>query len=449
MGNIFTHSITPEFKKQSVDEFFVQPFFMGEDIKGAITVRTNIKGTERLNKISRPSMITKPKNSIGFNPNGSFSLTHPEIVVKPMAVEFEQNGRAFWDSVLEQLLASGYEMEDVEQMNAPDVYNKIMLPIIAQAGQQDLIRQMFFCNPGAETLSSGIPSGTGDENYNGYNGFHHLFITDLINGTIPTAQNVAIASSVAGVKGAKVLTYTAGSDTSITVTINGVNYTQAYASSAATTVSNWLATHKANIEARAGVNGVVVTSASAAITITSRFKGQAISASATATGGTGTWAASGAVAGTKLGALASNEADTTLNGMLDVAKPELFEFQPVFMITNSMWRNLVKTFKARATELGDTVLKNGMKVPTYEGIPILIRPDWDSWIAAGQNGILPHRAVLTTQANLLFGTDGISDTEKIETWYNPDLQMRRYRVEYMAQTVYLHPELLVLAGFAE
>jgi hypothetical protein len=92
---------------------------------------------------------------------------------------------------------------------------------------------------------------------------------------------------------------------------------------------------------------------------------------------------------------------------------------------------------------------NGFKVPSYEGIPILVRPDWDIWISSSFNGLLPHRAILTTQKNLLFGTDGTSDSEMIETWYNPDIQQRRYRVQYKAQTAYFHKELIVLAGFED
>ena len=71
--------------------------FLAEDIRGAITVRTDVKGTEKLNRISRPSMITKPKVAAGFTPTGSFALTYQDITVKPMAIEFEQNGRDFWD----------------------------------------------------------------------------------------------------------------------------------------------------------------------------------------------------------------------------------------------------------------------------------------------------------------------------------------------------------------
>lgn len=449
MSNIFTQSISPAFTKQAVDEYFVQPMFMAEDIRGAITVRTDVKGTERLNRVSRPSMMTKPKLIPGFNPSGGFSLTHTDITVKPMALEFEQNARAFWGSILEQLLASGYKESDVEQMKSPDVWNKIMLPLIAMAGQDDLLRQMFFANPLAETLVSGKPTGLIDENYSGYTGFMSHFVADLINGTIPSDQHIAITTSSAAVKAEKILTYTASTDTAINVTINGVVYSQPYTSSAAATVAAWLLAHKTAIEARAGINGVIVTNPTGAqIKVVSRYAGQDFDFTA-AVVGPGSFAASGVVAASKAGKLAANEADTTLEGMMDCITPEMHEFDLAFMLTSSMWRNLVHSFKNRDTILGDTVLKNGLKVKSYEGIPIFVRPDWDKWISVAHNGIQPHRAILTTQKNLLFATDGTSDSDMIETWYNQDAQMRRYRVEYKAQTAYIHKELLVLAGFSD
>jgi hypothetical protein len=449
MSNIFTQATSPEFFKQSVNEFFIQPMFMAEDIRGAITVRTDIKGTEKLNRIARPSMMTRPKTVPGFTPVGGFDLTYSDITVKPMALEFEQNARAFWGSIIEQLLASGYKEDDVEQMKSPDVWNKIMLPLIAQAGQDDLLRQMFFANPAAETFSSGIHTGVIDENYSGYTGFMTWLMNDLFAGVIPSAQHINIATSTAAVKQELVLTYTASTDSKIIVTINGVDYEQAYATNATTTVVNWLASHKAAIQARGGLNGVIVTNPSgAAIKVVSKYKGQSFRFTAVASG-SGTFASSGAVAAVKAGSLATDEADTTLENMLDAVTPEMNEFDLNFMITKTMFRNLVKTYKARNTILGDTVLKNGLKVPTYEGIPIIVRPDWDKWILSAQNGIQPHRAMLTTSKNLLFATDGTSDSEAIETWYNQEAQMRRYRVQYKAQTAYIHKELLILAGFGD
>jgi len=449
MSNIFSHSISPAFTKQSIHEFFVNPFFMGEDIRGAITVRTDIKGTEKLNKISRPSFITKPKVNPGFTPSGTFTLTHPTITVQPMAMEFEQNARAFWGSIIEQLLATGYKEDDVERMKEPDVWNKIMLPIIAQAGQQDLIRQMFFANTSQEELTSGVPTGTVDDDFTGYTGFMTHFFQDLYAGTIPSAQHIGIASATTAVRGEKIQTYTAGTDTAVTLTINGVAYSQAYASSATVTMANWLTTHKATIEARGGINGVIVTNPSAgAIKCVGKYKGQSFDFTAAVTG-TGSMAASGTVAAVKAGALAAGEADSALEAMIDAARPEMFEFPLVFMVTRSLWRNLVHTIKGKTGDLPLTMMLNGLPVPSYEGYPVLVRPDWDTWIASYQNGIQPHRALFTTQQNLIFATDGLMDSEDVESWYNPDLQMRRYRVQYKAQTAYLHSELLMLAGFGD
>ena len=448
MSNIFTQSTSPEFTKQSVNEFFVNPMILGEDIRGAITVRTDIKGTEKLNRISRPSMITKPKLTPGFTPTGTFALTYSDLTVKPMAIEFEQNGRAFWGSIVQQLLASGYKEDDIEQMKSPDIWNKIILPIIAEAGQEDLIRQMYFANPTQETLTSNIPTSVIDTNYSGYSGFHTLFMNDLLSGVIPSSQHVGITTGTTAVKQEKILTFTYGATTTeITIIVNGVSYTESYASSAATTMTNWFNHYGATINARAGVNGVIVTNpSSGAIKIVSKYGGQEFTASGAAAGG-GSFAESGAVSPVKTGKLASNEADTTLEAMIDAMPPELLEFNPVFMITNSMWRNLVHTWKDISTTFGNEVMLNGVKVPTYEGFPILVRPEWDKWIKASFNDILPHRAILTTQKNLIFGTDATTDSEMMETWYNQEAQMRRYRVQYKAQTAYLHKELVVLAGF--
>ena len=449
MSNIFTQSITPPFTKQSVSEYFIDPMFLGEDIRGAVTIRTDIKGTEKLNRVSRPSMITKPKTVAGFNPAGSFTLSTTDLTVKPMAIEFEQNGREFWGSIAEQLLASGYKEDDVEKMKNPDVWNKIMLPIIAQTGQKDLIRQMWFSNTTAENFESGSPNGEADDNYTGYTGFITHLLNDYYDSVIPSSQHISIDSAVSSVKGEKILTYTANTDTKITVTINAVDYEESFDTDATTTVVNWLASHKSDIEARAGINGVVVTNPTGAqIKLVSKYGGQEFTFTAVADG-SGTFAQSGVVAPVKSGSLATDEADGTLEEMIDKMPPELLELDPVFMITRSMYRNLVHTWKNMGTETANEIAFKGISVPAYEGVPILVRPDWDLWITSSFNSILPHRALLTTQKNLVFGTDATSDSDMMETWYNQDLQMRRYRVQYKAQTAYLHKQLIVLAGFGD
>ncbi len=449
MSNIFTQSVSPPFTKQSLSEFFIDPMFMGEDIRGAITVRTDIKGTERLNKISRPSMITKPKTAPGFTPGGGFALTHQDITVKPMAIEFEQNGREFWGSVVEQMLASGYKEDDVENMKNPDIWNKIILPVIAQAGQQDLIRQMWFADMQQNVLdNSKVPTGIIDENYSGYTGFFSHFINALRTGVIPTAQNIAPAVASAGTKQSIGLTLSVTSaPTSAFITINDQTFSEDYDTNATTTLTNWLASHKATIESLWGAHGVTVLRASAKITITAKVAGAKFSFAHGTVGGTASFGESSAVAAVAPGALSTDSTDSTLEQMIDIMPAEMLELNPVFTISRSMWRNLLKTWKALGTEMANMIQFKGVQTPSYEGIPILIRPDWDLWIAA-LGGVLPNRAVLAPQKNLLFGTDGLLDSEDVESWYNQDLQLRRYRVQYKAQTAYLHKELIVTAGLS-
>ncbi len=327
MSNIFTQSVSPEFTKQSLTEFFVDPMFMGQDIRGAITVRTDIKGTEKLNRISRPTMITKAKTTAGFTPNGEFALSTKDITVKPMAIEFEQNAREFWDTVVQEMLAQGYKEDDIENMSNPDIWNKIILPIIAQAGQQDLIRQMWFND-----------SDSSDDNYNGYDGFFKHF-KDLV--TAGSIQHFSFGSTTSGIE--------------------------------------------------------------------------------------------------------IDETDSTLDKMVSAMPNEMLGLNSVFRMSRKAYRNLLASWKALGTETANMIQFNGVSVPSYEGIPIIVHPEWDTY--APQVGFnFPGIIVLGPSANLLFATDGSTDSEMIESWYNQDEQMRRYRVQYKAQTAYLHNELIVTAG---
>jgi hypothetical protein len=403
--------------------------FMGEDIRGAITVRTDIKGTEKLNRISRPSMITKPKVNEGFYPSGSFELTTQDITVKPMAIEFEQNGREFWGSVAQQLLASGYKEDDVEQMSNPDIWNKIILPVIAQAGQQDLIRQMFFNDP-----------DSADENYNGYTGFFTHFKNDLDSGIIPASQHVDFSYDKGDdPKSTLVITGDSGSGSTLTITINGTNYATPFNTSADQTAQDWVNDHATTLSNIVGNP----------ITATYNGFGTIVLSSAQELNIQWSIWLSGHIDLTQTPATlpTANEdaADACLEEMIDVMPSELLQLDPVFMVSRSLWRNLLKTWKALGTEMANNIRFRGVDVPSYEGIPILIRPDWDMWIKdLGEQSMF--RAVLSTQKNLLFATDATTDSEMMETWYNQDLQKRRYRVQYKAQTAYLHKELLVLAG---
>ncbi len=444
MANLFTHALT--FTKENIAEFFIEPFFEAIDIRNTITIRTDIKGTEKLNKVSRPSKVTRKKTSAGFTPTGDMVLTQQEITVKPVAVEFEQNGRAFLDSVLQEALAQGFNEDDVAQMADPDFWNQIVLPVIAQAGREDLIRQMFFADEKKETFDGdNFITGTGDVDYDVYTGFWTHFIGDVRKGIIPAAQRITIDNGA--VKQEEIQTLSGITAGQIDIQVNNVSFTEAFDTDSTTTITNWFASHAAIIQARGELTGVVVTNPSAAaLKFVAQHPGQQFEIVIIDAGTDGSFAQSAVVANVVHAALGTDEAENTLTKMVDAMPDELLQFNPIIKITRSMARNYIQTLKNLGTEQAHrTVLEGVGEVMTFEGFPLIVRPDWDKWLRIDHNKVFPHRAAMYTGENLLFATDGANDDEAVETWYNQDLQQRRYRVQYKGQTAYLHKELLMLA----
>jgi len=340
-----------------------------------------------------------------------------------MAIEFEQNGREFWGSVLEMLLATGYNEDDVAKMSNPDVWNKVILPLIAQAGQQDLIRQMWFADTDSDSLD-----------WNGYDGFMTNFVTAVAAGSVShTKMSTAGDSHVTSID----LTQTV-SDT-ITVVIDALSWSTTAANAAATATA-FIAAHAADILSR---TGIVATDDTAKILLTADTAGVHVTTASFS--GASTVAYTSVTAGTAA-TLATDEVDGVMDTMLATIPNAMLALNPVFRTSRKVFRNLFSTWKALGTETANMIRFKGIATPHYEGIPIIVHPEWDTYAPITGLGSA-GQIVLTPQKNLLFATDGTSDSEMIESWYNQEEQMRRYRVQYKAQTAFLHSDLLSLAGF--
>jgi hypothetical protein len=426
MANIFTTN-TPLFKKQSLGEFFMKPMFLGKDIRDQVTVRTGVKGTELLNHISAPSFITRKKTEPGFTPRGSFKLTTQSVTVSPMAIEFEQNAREFWDSIIQELLASGYKEDDIEKIPESKLWNNIILPMIARAGKQDLIRQMWF----ADTASS-------DEDWNGYDGFFKNIRTVVDNNT-----NLALGT-VGRQKQYKVSVGDHGNadDTlHLVLTVDGTAHDLTM--SADHDFIYWASLHTAELKAL-GID-VNVPDADNLYLTGMNYQDFTVELNYTVVSGEPDGEVTLITDDPVAPSLPEDVTDDVLNTLLDNAAPELLELQPVFYLSYSAWRNLFKTWKNLGTDKANIIRWKGLEVPSYEGHPIMIRPDWDRWDKI-LNPQVPGRVLFTTPRNLIFATDGALDSEMVETWYNQDEQMRRYRVQYKAATAVLHAELIAGAN---
>ena len=140
-----------------------------------------------------------------------------------------------------------------------------------------------------------------------------------------------------------------------------------------------------------------------------------------------------------------------MQGLYDSAAPELLEAgNHVFFVSGDiaddyMATNLESSSFAAA---GYGALVNGVPNLTYRGIPIIVRRDWDTSIAADAseingctNAAETHRALLTTKDAFVVGTD--FDENSVEQWYSMDNKAYRFRVAYMVGVALKDAKLVV------
>lgn len=128
-----------------------------------------------------------------------------------------------------------------------------------------------------------------------------------------------------------------------------------------------------------------------------------------------------------------------MQGLYDSASPELLEAgQHVFFVSGDIADDYMATTLESSSfaAAGYGALVNGVPNLTYRGIPIIVRRDWDTAIAADASEINgctaaaeTHRAMLTTQDAFVVGTD--FDENSVEQWYSMDNKSYRFRVSYM------------------
>jgi len=103
MANLMSHSLS--FSKESVSEYFIKPLFIQSDIKDIVTVRTDIKNSEKLDFIDNLEKITKAyAQGTSFTTSTGVTITQKTLSVSDMKAEVAQNGKAFLNYVKESLL---------------------------------------------------------------------------------------------------------------------------------------------------------------------------------------------------------------------------------------------------------------------------------------------------------------------------------------------------------
>jgi len=150
------------------------------------------------------------------------------------------------------------------------------------------------------------------------------------------------------------------------------------------------------------------------------------------------------------GTLAAGAGLAILQAMYDSAS-NLLKAQPgkYFAVTGSIYDSYVKSLQGvgNVTEAAFTNLQNGMKVVTFNGIPVIPVRVWDEELADSTNPLYSttrHFGMLTIKENHIIGVENGPDLNKIEGWY--DRETRRYKFEGDMKFgyQYLHCDLAII-----
>lgn len=121
-----------------------------------------------------------------------------------------------------------------------------------------------------------------------------------------------------------------------------------------------------------------------------------------------------------------------------------------FVATQSMCDQLRREYKS-FNNIPDsfTMIIDGIKYLTYDGIPIIEMSFWDRTIMEdfdnGTTYYQPHRAVLTIKENIPVGFDAEEGIQNVENFYLPKEQTNNWRGEHMIDAKLLQEYLLVAA----
>jgi len=123
--------------------------------------------------------------------------------------------------------------------------------------------------------------------------------------------------------------------------------------------------------------------------------------------------------------LGANKGQTIFQSLYDQADSRLLaDPEAQFLVTRSIWDNYLKTTETTQGNGGIlTRQEDGTVSLNYRGIPVIKMDEWDRTIRKYQDDLTvhyrPHRALLTSPANIPLATLSESDLDNLESFYDP------------------------------
>lgn len=149
--------------------------------------------------------------------------------------------------------------------------------------------------------------------------------------------------------------------------------------------------------------------------------------------------------------LDASTAFDTFAAMLDQADPRLLEQKGLFFqVTRTMATNYRRYLESKNLSAGFLErTENGTPKLMFNGIPILVRYDWDRTITAymdnGTTYDKPSRAILTVAKNIPIGTSDEGSMKSMQMFYDKKERTHYIDVDYMIDVKLLEEYLTVVA----
>lgn len=125
-----------------------------------------------------------------------------------------------------------------------------------------------------------------------------------------------------------------------------------------------------------------------------------------------------------------------------------------YLVTPTLYQNYATSLRNLGTEMANQMVLDGRPTLSFNGIPVMQVLEWERDLANTDNPLKTllnvsgaHLGLLTTQDNLVIGTDYSEDTTSLETWYNIDEQKLRMRTQTVRGAKVRTPKLISLAYF--
>ena len=140
-----------------------------------------------------------------------------------------------------------------------------------------------------------------------------------------------------------------------------------------------------------------------------------------------------------------------LTEMVNKADARLIEDPSAFiLVTRSMADNYRSTLRNKNLGAGFLeVVENGRPQLRFDGIPLIVKHEWDRFISANQNDgskwNLPHRAVMTVRENIPVGTIAQEDMETLDSFYDRTLKSNIVDVALSLDAKHLESYMTVVA----